>query len=92
MKIFKILTPYEIEMMRNSGFRKVVSESILTEGFLEGYNRLNNITLSLPKNGLDILIDQTTGAGDRRIREYLNGLLPFIYRAVYLPLYSKFKE
>ncbi|WP_243211111.1 hypothetical protein JQ760_028265 (plasmid) [Klebsiella pneumoniae] len=92
MKISKILTPYEIEMMRNSGFRKVVSESISTEGFLEGYNRLYNITLNLPKNGLDILIDQATGAGDRRTREYLNGLLPFIYRAVYLPLYSKLTE
>ncbi|EFJ8746324.1 MULTISPECIES: hypothetical protein [Klebsiella] len=92
MKIFKILTPYEIELLQNSGFRKVVNESISTEGFLEGYNRLNNITFNLPKNGLEILIDQATGAGDRRIREYLNDLLPFIYRAVYLPLCSGFTE
>lgn len=91
MKIIRILTPCEIELMQNAGFRKVVSECIATTGFLDGYNRLNNIVLNLPTNGLDVLIDQATGAGDARIREYLNGLLPFIYRTVYQPLYSKFE-
>ncbi len=86
MKILKIYTAHEIALLSDPAFRLVVTQAIATEGFVEQYNRLNNVSLNLPKNGLEVLIDQATGAADKRHREYFNGLLNFIYVTVYLRL------
>lgn len=89
MKVIKIYTRYEAELQTNPAFRLVVTEAIGTPGFLDEYNRLNGIVFNLPKNGLEMLIDQATGAGESRIRQYLIELLPFIWRTIYLPLHAQ---
>lgn len=86
MKIIKIYTPHELALLRDPAFRLIVIEAIGTDGFVEQYNLLNNVSLNQPKNGLEVLIDQAKGAADKHQRVYFNGLLKFIYETVYLRL------
>lgn len=86
--------PYPVihTLLTDPAFAEIVSRCLEEEELIAGFSRIYEVELPRPaKNGLEAMIDKVTGYQEESYRMFFTAFIPFVHRAVYLPLRAQFE-
>lgn len=71
----------------------IVERCLEEKEFVEQFIRLYGVGLPRPpRNGLDAMVDEATGYRKDTYEKFFNAFIPFVHRAVYLPLKAQLEQ
>ena len=71
----------------------VVERCLDEEEFVNQFIRLYGVGLPRPpRNALDAMVDNATGYRSDQYRKFFSAFIPFVHRAVYLPMKAQFER
>ena len=71
----------------------MVERCLEEKELVEQFTRLFGIGLPrMPKSPIEHMVDEATGWRSDQYRDFFNAFIPFVHRAVYLPLKAEFER
>lgn len=78
-------------LMSDPAFTTCLQSSLEEPELIAQFSRLYGVELPRnPRNGLEMMVDEATGYRKETFDKFFTAFIPFVHRAVYLPLLSKF--
>lgn len=78
-------------LLTEPAFSVVLERCLEEEELIAGFCRIYEVELPRPpRNGLEAMIDKATGYQEDSYRQFFSAFIPFVHRAVYLPLKAQF--
>ncbi|RRW77644.1 hypothetical protein EGJ48_03605 [Pantoea dispersa] len=71
----------------------MVERCLEEQEFVDQFIRLSGVGLPRPpRNALDAMVDNATGYRPDQYRKFFSEFIPFVHRAVYLPMKAQFER
>ncbi|MDI9768202.1 hypothetical protein QM327_16745 [Pantoea dispersa] len=81
------------ELHTNEAFRHVIERCLDEQELITGFCRIYEVELPRqPRYGLEAMIDEATGYRQDTYFKFFAAFIPFVYRAIYLPLKAEFER
>ncbi|WP_208952134.1 hypothetical protein [Rahnella sp. ChDrAdgB13] len=78
-------------LMSDPAFSICLDRSLEEPELIAQFIRIYGVELPRqPRNALDMMVDEATGYRKDTFDKFFTAFIPFVHRAVYLPLLSKF--
>lgn len=80
-----------LTLLTDPAFKICLERSLEEPELIAQFSRLYGVELPRqPRNALDLMVDEATGYRKDCFDKFFTAFIPFVHRAVYLPLLSKF--
>lgn len=81
------------DLLHDPAFSEVVEHCLKEEELVTQFCRLYEMELPRkPRNGLEAMVDEVTGYRADTFKKFFAAFIPFVHRAVYLPLRHEFES
>lgn len=82
-----------LSLISDPAFSHCLERCLEEPEFISGFCRLFEVELPLaPRNGIEDLVDKATGYRKETFDKFFTAFIPFVHRAVYLPLKHQFNQ
>lgn len=77
----------------DKSFQHVVYRCLEEHEFVDGFCRIFETPLPRPpRSGIEAMADEATGYRDSQYKAFFEAFIPFVHRAVYLPMVAEFEK
>lgn len=77
----------------DKSFQHIVYQCLEENEFVDGFCRIFETPLPRPpRSGIEAMVDESTGYSDSQYKAFFEAFIPFVHRAVYLPMVAEFEK
>lgn len=82
-----------ITLATDPAFEFMINECLEADDFIDQFCRIFETPLPRPpRSGIEAMVDEATGYRDSQYKAFFEAFIPFVHRAVYLPMASEFEK
>ncbi|MBC0853861.1 hypothetical protein H0516_07725 [Pantoea stewartii] len=77
----------------DESFQHIVKRCLAEVELVDQFCRLSKVALPRPpRSGIEAMVDEATGYRDSQYKAFFEAFIPFVHRAVYLPMVAEFEK